>query len=254
MWNTTPARQVTAADVVRGVKRTCNPAQPFGGLPDFESLIAGMQAFCDGFAKVDPKSASAIAAYQNSTAALGRRCRPERPQHGRSSLSPARRRTSSRWLSLPAFSPAPAEYDKYIPASADLAAHTISDGPYMVTTYNATQGDRLLPQPGVESRAPTPCARPTSTRLSSTRRVTRPPSSSSCRRTRLAPTWSGTPSRRCQQVTQLIASKDPNFYLGPTFSTNPYIIFNTVSPNNERRCGRWPYAQAISRRRLVAPT
>jgi peptide/nickel transport system substrate-binding protein len=34
MWNTTPARQVTAADMVRGMKRVCNPAQPFGGLPD----------------------------------------------------------------------------------------------------------------------------------------------------------------------------------------------------------------------------
>jgi peptide/nickel transport system substrate-binding protein len=33
MWNTTPARQVTAADEVRGVKRTCNPVQPFGGTP-----------------------------------------------------------------------------------------------------------------------------------------------------------------------------------------------------------------------------
>ena len=37
MWNTSPARQVTAADVVRGVKRTCNPVQPFGGIPDFST-------------------------------------------------------------------------------------------------------------------------------------------------------------------------------------------------------------------------
>ena len=48
------ARQVTAADAVRGLERTCNPAQPFGGLPDFETLILGMQAFCDAFAKVSP--------------------------------------------------------------------------------------------------------------------------------------------------------------------------------------------------------
>ena len=50
-WNTSPARQVTAADVVRGVKRTCNPVQPFGGLPDYESLIEGFQSFCDGFSE-----------------------------------------------------------------------------------------------------------------------------------------------------------------------------------------------------------
>jgi peptide/nickel transport system substrate-binding protein len=35
-WNTNPPRQVTAADTVTGVKRSCNPAQPFGGLPDFQ--------------------------------------------------------------------------------------------------------------------------------------------------------------------------------------------------------------------------
>src|SRR4051812_38143105 len=51
-WNTSPARQVTAADVVRGVKRTCNPVQPFGGIPDFADLIDGYQAFCADFAKV----------------------------------------------------------------------------------------------------------------------------------------------------------------------------------------------------------
>ncbi len=51
-WSTSPARQVTAADMVRGVKRTCNPAQPFGGLPDYLDLIVGFKTFCDGFAKV----------------------------------------------------------------------------------------------------------------------------------------------------------------------------------------------------------
>ena len=62
MWNTTPPRQVTAADEVRGVERTCNPAQPFGGLPDFETLIQGMQSFCDAFAKVAP-TVAAMKAY-----------------------------------------------------------------------------------------------------------------------------------------------------------------------------------------------
>ena len=37
MWNTSPPRQVTAADAVLGLKRSCNPVQPFGGLPDFET-------------------------------------------------------------------------------------------------------------------------------------------------------------------------------------------------------------------------
>ena len=43
MWNTTPPRQVTAADVVRGVKRSCNPTYPFGGQPDISDILAGLQ-------------------------------------------------------------------------------------------------------------------------------------------------------------------------------------------------------------------
>ncbi len=58
MWDTSPPRQVTAADALLGLKRSCNPTQPFGGLPDFESLIVGYQQFCNGFAKVSSTSAS----------------------------------------------------------------------------------------------------------------------------------------------------------------------------------------------------
>src|SRR6201999_2174414 len=64
-WDTTPARQVTAADALRGIERSCNPVQPFGGLPDFESLIVGYQSFCDGFAKAGSTTA-AIKSYINS--------------------------------------------------------------------------------------------------------------------------------------------------------------------------------------------
>ena len=63
MWNTTPNRQVTAADAVLGLKRTCNPAQPFGGQPDFSTLIVGYADFCSGFAKVSATDASAMKAY-----------------------------------------------------------------------------------------------------------------------------------------------------------------------------------------------
>src|SRR4051812_46270187 len=48
-WNTSPARPVTAQDFVRGVKRTCNPIQPFGGTTDFDFLIEGYKKFCADF-------------------------------------------------------------------------------------------------------------------------------------------------------------------------------------------------------------
>src|SRR5215469_456728 len=61
-WDTTPFSPVTGADAVIGLKRSCNPAEPFGGLPDFESLILGLSDFCNGFSKVAP-TAAAIKAY-----------------------------------------------------------------------------------------------------------------------------------------------------------------------------------------------
>ena len=50
MWNTSPPRAVTAADVVRGIKRGCNPSPAFfGGMADFEATIQGLSAFCAGY-------------------------------------------------------------------------------------------------------------------------------------------------------------------------------------------------------------
>ena len=38
-------------------------------------------------------------------------------------------------LAMPVFSPAPVEYLNYLPASDQLAQHTISDGPYRIESY-----------------------------------------------------------------------------------------------------------------------
>jgi peptide/nickel transport system substrate-binding protein len=253
MWNTTPARQVTAADVVRGVKRTCNPAQPFGGMPDFQTLIAGLDAYCTGFAKVDPKSASAMAAYENNTALSGVAVDPSDPDTVVFTLT----RPASYFVamvSLPAFSPAPVEYDQYIPASAELAAHTISDGPYMVTTYTATKEIDF-------SRNPAWTASTDNVRKAYVDKVVvnETGDQTAIQQQLQANTagadmeWDTFPP--VSQVTQLISSKDPNFYLGPTFSTNPYVIFNTVSPNNnsalQKVAVRQALSEAISRANLI---
>ncbi|HYA44930.1 MAG TPA: preprotein translocase subunit SecG, partial [Acidimicrobiales bacterium] len=63
MWNTSPPRQVSAADVVLGVKRSCNPTYPFGGQPDFADILVGYTTFCSGFAKVSSTVALAQKAY-----------------------------------------------------------------------------------------------------------------------------------------------------------------------------------------------
>ena len=50
MWNMSLPRPVTAQDVVRGIKRACNPSPyAFGGMADFESTIQGLTAYCSGY-------------------------------------------------------------------------------------------------------------------------------------------------------------------------------------------------------------
>ncbi len=147
-WNTEPARQVTAQDVVRGVKRTCNPAQPFGGLPNYLGLIEGMADFCDGFAEVKPEAAP-IAKYINDTDLPGVQAQDD------STVVFTLTKPASYFvdmLTLPAFSAAPEEWDAYVPASAELAQNTISDGPYQITAYTPTEEHHLRAQPGLERR------------------------------------------------------------------------------------------------------
>jgi peptide/nickel transport system substrate-binding protein len=43
-----------------------------------------------------------------------------------------------------------------------------------------------------------------------------------------------------------VASKDPNLQVLPTYSSNPYVIFNTVSPNNSNALQNAKVRQALS--------
>jgi peptide/nickel transport system substrate-binding protein len=48
------------------------------------------------------------------------------------------------------------------------------------------------------------------------------------------------------QVPALIAKGDPNLIIGETSSTNPYVVFNTVSPNNNKALNAVKARQALS--------
>ena len=64
MWNTSPPRPVTAADVVRGIKRACNPSPAsFGGMADFEATIKGLTAYCAGYPAKAASNAAAMKKY-----------------------------------------------------------------------------------------------------------------------------------------------------------------------------------------------
>jgi peptide/nickel transport system substrate-binding protein len=241
-WDTSPARQVTAADFVRGVKRTCNPAQPFGGLPDYVDLIQGLKSFCDGFAKVDPSSASAMASYMDKTSLPGVVAKDERTVEFHLT-SPASYFPDM--LTLPAFSPAPKEVDAYIPASADLAQHTISDGPYSIDSYQPTKNITFVRNPAWDP-ATDPVRKAYVDKIVINETVTQDSTQQQLQ--------TGTASADMEfdnfpppsQLPALIARKDPNLTIGPSASTNPYIVFNTASPNANKAMQNLKVRQAIS--------
>lgn len=240
-WNTTPARQVTAADEIRGVKTTCNPSQPFGGLPDYEDLITGFQTFCDGFLKVKP-TAAAIAAYVNNTPLPGITVGPD-PETVVFHLTHAASYFPD-MLTLTAFSPRPAEYDAYLPASAELAQHTISDGPYVVTSYVPTKSITF-------DRNPTWVASTDPVRKAYVDKVV--VDETVAQESTQQQLQTGSPKADMEfdnfppvsQLPALIASKDPLLNLGESDSSNPYIVFNLKSPNNAAIMQKPVFRQAL---------
>ena len=132
-WDTTPTfTPVTAADAVRGLKRSCNPVQPFGGLPDFEGIIKGYAAFCAGFKAT---TVSGIKNYVNGHNITGVTASGQTITY--TLTQPAS--YFADMLTLPPFNPAPAQSLNYLPASAQSYQNTVADGPYKVQSYTPTK-------------------------------------------------------------------------------------------------------------------
>jgi peptide/nickel transport system substrate-binding protein len=240
-WNTSPEREVTAADMVRGVKRTCNPVQPFGGLPDYMDLLDGFKQFCDDFAKV-PGNAAAIKKYVEDTDLPGVVAKDPRTvvftlTHPASYFVDM--------LTMTAFSPAPVEVLDYLPGSQDLGQHQVADGPYQIDSWSPTKEITLSRNPAWdESTDEVRKAYVDKVVINET--VTQESTQQQLQ--------TGTPSADMEfnnypppsQLPGLIASNDPLLNLGETSSSNPYIVFNTVSPNNGNALAKPEVRQALS--------
>ncbi|HJZ01249.1 MAG TPA: ABC transporter substrate-binding protein, partial [Streptosporangiaceae bacterium] len=139
-WNTTPARQVTAADFIREFKAFCNPAPGgfVGNITYFASTIAGMNSYCNAEqayftnTKTHPATAANIANFQNTHNISGI-ATPNSSTISFTLIEPAG--DFLYMLAMPFTSARPVEYDSYVPNSLELDTHTISDGPYQISSY-----------------------------------------------------------------------------------------------------------------------
>ena len=215
--------------------------QPFGGLPDYQDLIVGFKQFCDGFAKVGQDAAS-IKNYIAETQLPGVTAKDDRTIVFTLN-QPATYFVDM--LGLTALGPAPVEFLDYVPGSSDLGQHMISDGPYKIDKYDPTKRIELSRNPAWNQATDTVRGAfvdkividETQTQESVQQQL-----------------QTGSPSADMQfdvatpasQIPSLLAANDPNLALGATSSSNPFIVYNTRSPNNNKALSNVKVRQAIS--------
>jgi peptide/nickel transport system substrate-binding protein len=245
MWNTTPPRQVTAADAVRGLERACNPVQPFGGLPDFETLIVGYQTFCTNFAKLGSSATpAAMKKFLATNSISGVTASGQTVTYNL--VHPASYFPTM--LTMDPFYPAPVESLDYVPASAAAQQHTIADGPYQVQSYTPARSIVFVRNPAWKASSdPIHKAYVDKIVVSETgneasiQQQLQTNTAAASMEFDAFPPVGALPGL----VNQMKSGLTHNMNLGPTFSTNPYIVYNMVSPNNNKALANVAVRQAL---------
>jgi peptide/nickel transport system substrate-binding protein len=238
LWNTVPPRAVTAADFVRGFKRMCCPVIRAGAIAYYTSSIRGMTAFCDSYASNVGRGASAaeVAAFQSAHEISGLQAADDR------TLVFELIRPTSDFLSILSMtfaSAAPVEYDAYLPDSPEFRRGTISNGPYQLDHY--VHGRELT-----MSRNPAwrPVSDPVRHQYVDGIHVVMEKVTPDEVRARIAAgeadlSWAS-PVTEPYRVPPTETGND----LG--YAVNPYLVFNTRSPNWDNATGKRAVRQAIA--------
>ena len=245
MWNTSPPRAVTAADVVRGIKRGCNPSPvSFGGMADFEATIKGLSAFCAGYPAKAATDAAAMKSYIEGHNVSGITTSGNTITFTLTQPAP--------WLvgamTLAAFSATPIEAENGLPGTPAVYNHMYSDGPYEITSYTPKKNINFVRNPVWNaSTDPLRKAYVNAINVDETGNQTTiyqemPTGSPSLGMT----LDSLPPPADIPDLLNPIKSGSHNVNLGATYSSNPYLVFNTVSPNNGGALGKVAVRQALS--------
>ncbi|REF01006.1 ABC transporter substrate-binding protein [Thermomonospora umbrina] len=237
-WNTRPPREVTAEDFVRGIKRLCNPAQPSGAISYYTATIQGMEAYCEGYEKVDGKNARAMADYQNRHHVSGLTAQDARTLVVRLTR-PANDFTNI--LAMQFAAAAPREYDRYIPDSPEFRRNTVSDGPYQITAYTANK-EFVLDRNPVWRAATDPLRARYPARIQITLGQDSPETVQQMMEVGSADlAWDQpVPTSRIQGL-----RSHRDFRIMKGSSLNPYLVFNLLSPNNGRALAKVEVRRAI---------
>ena len=245
-WNTTPARQVTAQDFIREYKAFFNPVSPVGNAPYYTSTIAGLQAYDTAetayFAntKTHPPTAANITNFQNTHNISGLKA------VNSSTIQFTLTQPASDFiymLAMPFASARPVEYDSYVPNSLALNQHLISDGPYQSTNFVAGKSVTFVQNPAWKQSTDT-------IRHQYVSKIQLTINGSTAQ-TQLSDIQAGSQDLpndtfvNPPSIPGLISSKAPNFQIWGGSNTNPYIVFNLRSPNQNGAAGKLALRQAV---------
>jgi peptide/nickel transport system substrate-binding protein len=247
MWNTTPPRQVTAADFIREFKAFCNPVEPVGNVLYYDSTISGFQSYCNAeaahfAAKNAPNAtAAAIAGWQNSHTISG--VSATSPLTLKITLTqPANDFLNI--MALPFAAARPAEYDGYVPDSAQFRAHIISDGPYRITSYVPGKSITMSRNPAWRQSSD-PLRHQYVNKITVTLGV-------GSSQTEIADFQAGTADIGLgdlpvppTSIPGMLATHDTRLHIWPSSALNPYLWFNLRSPDSGGAMGKLLVRQAV---------
>jgi peptide/nickel transport system substrate-binding protein len=244
-WNSTPPRPVTAADVVRGIKRACNPSPvSFGGMADFESTIVGLGDFCKGYPAKAASDATVMKQYIEGHNVSGITASGNSITFSLTKPAP--------WLvgamTLPPFSAVPIEAENGLPGSPQVYGHMLADGPYQLTSYTPNKSMAFVRNPVWKaSTDPIRKAYVNAINVDETGNQTTIYQQMSTGSASLGMSFDAlVPPQDDVNLINLIKSGSHLANLAQTFSSNPYIVYNTVSPNNGAALGKVAVRQALS--------
>jgi peptide/nickel transport system substrate-binding protein len=244
-WNTSPPRQVTSQDILREFKAFFNPVSPVGNPVYFESTIAGLTAYANAetafFAtKSNAPTAANITNFQNTHPISGI-ATPDSSTISFTLISPAS--DFLYMMAMPFTSARPVEYDSWVPNSLVLDQHTISDGPYQITSYVPGKSLTMARNPAWKQSTDSLRHNYVAT-IVDTLGVT-------SAQTQLSDMQAGTQdvvsdtNLNAASIPSLEASKVPNFHVWPWSTTQPYVVFNLRSPDANGAAGKLLVRQAV---------
>jgi peptide/nickel transport system substrate-binding protein len=245
MWNTNPPRPVTVADVVRGIKRACNPSPvSFGGMADFIDTIKGLSAFCSGYPEKAATDAAALKQYVEGHNVSGITTSGNTITFELTQPAP--------WLvgamTLTPFSAVPIEAENALPGTPGVYNHMYSDGPYQQVSYTPKKEIKFTRNPQWKaSTDPLRKAYVDAINVDETGNQTTIYQQMPTGSPSLGMSFDAlVPPADTPNLLNEIKSGSHNVNLGATYSSNPYLVFNTVSPNNGTALGKADVRQALS--------